>query len=57
MPASLKKDETAARLPPEVSEEILRKVSSVQFGSVEVVIHNGRVVQIEVREKVRIGNT
>jgi hypothetical protein len=32
---------------------VLRAVRSVQFGSVEIVIHDGRVVQVETREKVR----
>jgi hypothetical protein len=33
--------------------EILRAIHSLRFGSVEVVIHNGQVVQIEKKEKVR----
>jgi len=32
---------------------LLEAVRSVRFGSVEVVIHDGRVTQIETREKVR----
>ena len=32
---------------------VVRAVRSVQFGSVEIVIHEGRVVQVETREKVR----
>lgn len=31
--------------------EILRAIASIQFGSVEIVIHNGQITQIEYREK------
>lgn len=34
---------------------ILDAVREVRYGSVEVVIHDSRVVQIETREKVRLG--
>ena len=33
--------------------EIVRAVRSVAFGSVEIVIQNSRIVQIERREKIR----
>ena len=33
---------------------ILELVRGVRFGSVEIVIHDGRVVQIERREKLRL---
>lgn len=33
--------------------EILRAVHEVKYGSVEIVIHDARVVQVERREKVR----
>jgi len=37
---------------------VLRKVAelldSLRFGSIEIVVHEGRVVQIERREKVRV---
>ena len=38
-----------------VVEEILRAVKSIRFGSVEITIHDSRVVQIERKEKVRPG--
>ena len=38
----------------EVQREILHAVAEIQYGSVEVVIQDGRVVQIESREKRRI---
>ncbi len=34
--------------------EILRSIRSVRFGSVEITIHDSRVVQIERKEKVRL---
>jgi hypothetical protein len=41
-------------LPPSQAEAaILEAVRSLDFGSVEVTIHEGRVVQIECRKKVR----
>ena len=33
---------------------VLNALRGIRFGSVEVVIHNGRIVQVERREKVRI---
>ena len=38
---------------PDVAAEILRAVKEVRFGSVEIIIHDSRVVQVERREKVR----
>ena len=39
-------------------EEALRRVADIldtlRFGSIEIVVHEGRVVQIERREKVRV---
>jgi hypothetical protein len=37
-------------------QEILRAIDSVRFGSVEITVHEGRVTQIEKREKVRFTN-
>lgn len=34
-------------------EQILRVLKDIQFGSVEIVVHDGEVVQFERREKVR----
>jgi hypothetical protein len=45
----------------DVSNEILRAVEELQrgsgFGSVEIVLHEGRVTQIEKREKLRFNNS
>ena len=38
----------------DVDQRILKAVREVKFGAVEVTIHNGRVVQVERREKIRI---
>ena len=36
-----------------IQKEILRAVREVRFGSVEIVIHDAKVVQVERREKIR----
>lgn len=45
----------------DVSHEILRAIEELQrgsgFGSVEIVLHEGRVTQIEKREKLRFINS
>lgn len=40
-----------------IEREVLRSLREIRFGSVEIVIHDGRVVQIERREKVRLDRT
>lgn len=44
----------------DVSQEILRAVEALKqgsgYGSVEIVLHEGRVTQIEKREKLRFNN-
>jgi hypothetical protein len=37
-------------------KEILRAVREVRFGAVEVTIHDGRIVQVETKEKLRFEN-
>ena len=37
----------------EALAEIVRSIKNVRFGSVEIIIHDSRVVQIERKEKVR----
>jgi hypothetical protein len=39
--------------PDDVDSRILQAVRSLDYGSVEVVVHDSRVVQIERREKLR----
>jgi hypothetical protein len=38
-----------------VVDEVLRAVKDIRYGSVEITIHDSRVVQIERKEKVRPG--
>ncbi len=44
---------TTQRDPAELDEAILSAVRGVRFGSVEIVIHDGKVVQIESKERIR----
>jgi hypothetical protein len=37
----------------EVAQEVLKAIKSLQFGSIEIIVHEGKVTQIELREKVR----
>lgn len=39
---------------PEVEQEILRAVRTLRYGSVEIIIHDSKVVQIERKEKIRL---
>ena len=38
---------------PLIAEEILQSIKDIQFGSVEIIIHDYKVVQIERKEKRR----
>ena len=42
-----------AAIPEDVLEEIKQQLALIQFGALEIQIHNGQVVQIERREKKR----
>jgi hypothetical protein len=42
------------RLSAEIEHEILRAIARIDYGSIEVVVHDGKVVQIECREKIRV---
>lgn len=48
-------EQAARRVPADIKQEILRAVAGIEYGSVEVVIHDGKVVQIECRERIRVG--
>jgi hypothetical protein len=39
---------------PGLGPTVLRALRGLRFGSVEIVVHDGRVVQIERRERVRL---
>jgi hypothetical protein len=43
-------------LPPAVETAILEAVKSLQYGSVEVTVHDSRVVQVECTRKIRFGS-
>jgi hypothetical protein len=39
---------------PNIEQEILQAVRSLRYGSVEIIIHDSKVVQIERKEKIRL---
>jgi len=43
------------RVDQEVLAEIKRQLAQIQYGSLEISVHNGQVVQLERREKKRWG--
>jgi hypothetical protein len=45
--------EAALPLSPALLQELCQALRSIRYGTIELVIHNGRVVQLERREKVR----
>ncbi|HEU5040909.1 MAG TPA: YezD family protein [Gemmatimonadales bacterium] len=40
-------------LPPALLQELRQALRSIRYGTIQLVIHDGRVVQLERREKVR----
>jgi hypothetical protein len=47
----------ARTLPEEVLGTLVRLIREVRFGSIEIVVHEGRITQIERREKVRFASS
>lgn len=47
----------AAQVNDEVIQEVVRAIEQLRYGSVEITVHEGRVTQIERREKVRFNQT
>jgi hypothetical protein len=47
-------EQNARRIPSDVRQRILGAIANIEYGSVEVVVHDGKVVQIECREKIRV---
>jgi hypothetical protein len=39
--------------PSEIARQISRMLEGIRFGSIEIVVHDGKVVQIERKEKIR----
>ena len=61
MPASKSAHDHAVELFPgtlssDIEQEILNAIRRIDYGSVEIVVHNSRVVQIECREKIRFNS-
>ena len=42
-----------AQLTTEIADQIAAALQGIRFGSVEIIIHEGKVVQIERKEKLR----
>jgi hypothetical protein len=42
---------------PDVMAKLLEAIEGIRYGSVEIIIHDGRIVQIERKEKVRFEAT
>jgi len=47
------KAENSTSLKNNITDQIAQIVQGIRFGSVEIVIHDGKVVQIERKEKIR----
>ena len=45
---------SSASVDPRIGREILETIRSISFGEVVVTVHDGRVVQIEKKEKMRL---
>jgi hypothetical protein len=45
---------TGPTTPQQGSQKILAALQGLRYGSVEIVVHDGRIVQIERREKLRL---
>jgi hypothetical protein len=43
-------------IPIGIRRQILRAIASIEYGSVEVIVHDGKVMQIESREKIRVNH-
>lgn len=39
---------------PSILREITRALQGLRFGAVEITVHNGQIVQIERKEKIRL---
>ena len=50
------RDTTAIEWSTELEQQILRAIKNVRYGSVEIIIHDSQVVQIERREKIRFAS-
>jgi hypothetical protein len=46
--------ETTLPMPAELLHALEQALRSIQYGTIELIIHDGRVIQLEKREKVRV---
>ncbi len=53
--AALNDDPTSKKVPRQIAAQILESLNNIQFGAVQITIHNGEVVQIDRTEKIRLG--
>jgi Uncharacterized small protein len=44
---------SSSRVSPRITSEILKAVENLRYGSVEIIVHDAKVVQIERKEKLR----
>ena len=49
-------DYIALTTDPAALAAIARALKDLRYGSLEIVVHDGRIVQLERREKVRVGD-
>ncbi|MGN0861502.1 MAG: YezD family protein [Candidatus Spyradosoma sp.] len=42
------------KLPQEIVDQIVKQLSELRFGELTVVVHDGKVMQIEVKQKIRL---
>jgi hypothetical protein len=47
-------EKAGKQIPMDIERRVLFAIANIEYGSVEVIIHGGKVVQIECREKTRI---
>lgn len=47
-------NKTTPEMTRQALQQIERAIKEIQFGSIEITLHEGRVTQIERREKVRL---
>ena len=52
--ANLKNPGDTQRLSEEVAKSIEKAVRGLEFGSVEIIVHNSNIVQIERHERIRL---
>ena len=50
------RETAAAEWGAEIEQQILRAIKNVRYGSVEIIIHDSQVVQIERKEKIRFAS-